>query len=225
MWVQGRIALVAVALALSIALVILLARPGSFRRLLDLRIRGLWLLWVAAGIQALSKADPAWAAPLLEPRGGTMPELAIWFCGLAFTVANVRHASRAVSASLMVFAAGFSMNSLTTLLNGGMPFSADAARKAGFAEAAIAEPAHHYQVITDDTWLPYLADIVPLAPLDAVISIGDLLLVASLIGLIVAFAWPRDRSPEPTTANEPASTSGAEPAPDHSRLTKGGIHA
>lgn len=175
-------------LPLAAALVVLLSRPGAVRGLLDLRLKGLSLLWAAAAVKFVQLSDAGWAQPLLEPLGGLVPELAIWTLGIAFTVINLPALPSQARPALCLLAAGFTLNSLVTVLNGAMPFSVDAARTAGFSEDMIATSGPLYVAITDRTMLPVFADVIPVPFLQKVISAGDVLMFIGIAWLVVALA-------------------------------------
>lgn len=77
---------------------------------------------------------------------------------------------------------GLLLNVLVIAANGAMPVSPDAARVAGITEALDSGIQH--EPLTDDSRLPWLADIIPVPDTKLVISLGDVVLGAG-IGVLV----------------------------------------
>jgi hypothetical protein len=175
-------------LPLGAALAVLLIRPGAIRGLLDLRLKGLSLLWAAAAVKLVQLSEAGWAQPLLEPHGGLVPELAIWTLGVAFVAINLPVLPTKARMALCLLAVGFTLNTLVTVLNGAMPFSVQAARTAGFSEDVIATSGPLYVAVSDQTMLPVLADVIPVPLLQKVISIGDVLMFIGIAWLVVVLA-------------------------------------
>lgn len=156
---------------------------------LSLRLRGLPLMWAAAAGQALRTLDPPWAAAFLTYREGLLLVLAVWVLGIAFTVINMQAVHRPARLALGTFATGFTLNSLTSTANGGMPFSTEAARRAGLPERAIATPTAGHRPVTDQTTLTIFSDVIQVPALRAVISAGDLLMVGGITALMATLMW------------------------------------
>ena len=100
--------------------------------MLGLRLRHLWLVWTAVGVQVMRQTDPAWAAIALRPLRGLWPVVVIWLLATAFAVSNLR-----ALPAMLLLALGFTLNSLATAANGGMPFWVPAARLAGISNEVI----------------------------------------------------------------------------------------
>lgn len=75
---------------------------------------------------------------------------------------------------------GFTLNVLVILANGGMPVGADAIRTMGGDPTSATLMGKHH-LMTATTSLPWLADVLPLPPLDLIVSVGDLVLVAGMV--------------------------------------------
>ncbi|MGN9910070.1 DUF5317 family protein [Phytohabitans sp. LJ34] len=171
-------------LPIVISLIVLAIRRGGLRALQSIRLRGLSLIWGAAAVQFVRISDPAWASAVLRPGDGVLPVVLIWLLGIAFVAVNLRSPSENVRPGLGIFALGFTLNTATIALNGGMPLSAWAARKAGFSERAIAAS----NEISAETMFPIFADVIPVPALRIVLSLGDLLMFAGICWLIIALA-------------------------------------
>jgi uncharacterized protein DUF5317 len=194
------------------ALLVLIARPNGARALLGLRLRALPLVWSAAALQFLHLSGAGWAGPLLQWRNGLLAELATWAFGLAFILLNLRAVPSGARCALCVLTLGFTLNTLTTVLNGAMPFSAGAARAAGIPEPLIAAPAPHYEQATEETALAVFADVIPVPLLQKVISIGDLLMFIGITALLVIMAHTvgPPRLPAPDAEAGPLATATAD---------------
>jgi hypothetical protein len=171
--------------------------------MLDFRLRGLPLLWVAVLVKIASQVSPGWAEPVVQAHGGLIPVLATWMLGVAFTVVNLRALSPGARSALGAFTVGFTLNSLAIGLNGGaMPFAARAAQRAGVPADLITTPTAGHIPIAHQTRVDFLADVIPLPGLGAVVSAGDLLMAAGISILIINVVWhgaQRFRpSPQPT---------------------------
>jgi len=187
------IMLAPVVLAVAAVLVLVLIRGTGARGVLAvlaplaLRLRGRWLVFAAAAVQAVRMADPPWAAPFLAPQRGLWPVVAIWTLAIGFAVVNSPVLPRP---PLVVFVAGLTLNCLTIAVNGGMPFSPTAARLAGFDAAYVTTPMTGHPPLGPGSRLSLFADVIPVPVLERVVSIGDLLLIGGLAGLLVTIMVP-----------------------------------
>jgi hypothetical protein len=180
-------------LPVAVAVVAVAVRHRSLRGLLRVRLRAVWLIWVAAGVQFLRVTEPAALQGLLHYRQGLVPVLATWAFGTGFVLANVRGRPVAARVGLAVLAVGFTLNTLVVTVNGHMPFSASAARTAGFTAQAATETSTRYAPVSGRTALAAFGDLIPVPPLQSVVSVGDLLMFAG----IAAVPWPWSASPPP----------------------------
>jgi hypothetical protein len=151
---------------------------GSLAGLLSIRLRTLWLLWLAAVVQIgelyARKLGHEWRLPLL----------AITF-GLAgaWLVANLPGRSLVMKLAGCAALAGGLANGVAIAANGRMPYLPAAARTAqippGLAtpKNVAAAPGSH---------LIALGDTIPVPPLHAIISIGDILIIIATIALIAS---------------------------------------
>ncbi|HEY1273358.1 MAG TPA: DUF5317 domain-containing protein [Thermoleophilaceae bacterium] len=153
-----------------------------FDRLAEIRLRAGWAALAALAIQfvVLSVASVGDAA-------GAVLHLASYALAGWFVFAN-----RAIP-GLVLIAAGGALNLIAIAANDGvMPASAAAMRTAGVEatdgfqnSAAVADP-----------HMLFLGDVIPVplpAPLGNVASVGDLVIVAGAVALVVACSSPRRR--------------------------------
>ncbi len=107
-------------------------------------------------------------------------------------------------------AAGLGLNALVVAANGAMPVSPSAIRVAG-AES-LSDPRHvehgvhlRNEALTSHTRLVPLADVLPVPPLRKVLSFGDLVIAAGLLGLARASLIRPKKSRRRVVRVEPAA--------------------
>jgi hypothetical protein len=171
-------------------------RGGRLKRIADAQLHSTWLLCgglvlqlavdLAAGRGLLGDATTlGWSLLLLSQlmvvgwlvRNWHLPGVTLVAVGLLLTA--------------VVFAA-----------NGAMPVDPDAMRRLGLGELEV--PPGKHTLLTEDTRLPWLADVWALPPLRSIISAGDVVLAAGLIPLthrLMTWRSPRDRAPGVTRAD------------------------
>ncbi len=91
--------------------------------------------------------------------------------------------------SLYLVLLGLFLNTLVIFANGGhMPVSLPALRQAGIGgfEAILRTKGDAVHALLDETTrLPFLGDVIPLPPLQKVISPGDVFVLLGLVGVVV----------------------------------------
>jgi hypothetical protein len=146
----------------------------------------IWLIWVAAGVQLMRQVNPSWAQPVLAAQRGIWPVVVIWALLVVFVAGNVGSLPWRARTGLLVFAVGATLNTLAIAANGGMPFSAEAARVA--APDTVARPSRGHPAATADSRLTVLTDIIPVPGGRAVLSVGDVLLLAGIAWLFAGLS-------------------------------------
>lgn len=148
-------------LVLAIAIAVGLARGGKLSNLTEIGVRAWWLLIFGFGLQLaatfLPRSSQSLAVGLI---------LASYVPLLLFVLLNRQ------MAGLWVAGLGVLMNFTVIAANGGMPVMLEAVKLAGGA-TDVALGAKHV-VLTEETHLAFLADIIPLPR--SVISMGDVFL-------------------------------------------------
>ncbi len=162
---------------LVVSVVIGVARGGKLANVSEIYARGWVLLFLAFGMQ--------WVATLLSADSGRLATALILVSYVALLLAvwlNRRHPGA------MLAGIGVAMNFLVIAVNGGMPVSEEAIVLAGGSAGASLDAKH--VLLTAESRLPFLADVIPLPR--EVISIGDVLLGVG-IGVFIEYQMRRPR--------------------------------
>lgn len=173
-------------------------RGGRLRRLADAPLHGSWLLLAGVALQAA--VDLGAARGLLGDgsRTGWLLLLASQLLVVGWVLRN-RH----LPGTLLV-ALGLVCNATVIAANGAMPVAPEAMAAVGADPGAV--PGGKHTLLTGDTRLPWLADVLPIPPLRSIISVGDIVLAAGLIPIahaLLSHEPATDRSGEqPSTSPE-----------------------
>ncbi|MFC5184976.1 DUF5317 family protein [Actinomadura harenae] len=177
------------------------ASGGRISRISGLRLRALWLPWVAALVQ-LAQYRVAALRHLLQDRLH-VPMLALVFGLMCLWVAvNMTRQTRAVRTAGVLLLGGAALNGTAIALNGRMPYSRTAAVLAGQHPGHLASGPKNMPAEAS-THLAWLGDVIPLPPLHAVASIGDVFLLVGVVTVLVAGMHLR---PTPRPASRPDPT-------------------
>ena len=153
---------IVVAAAVGIALV----TGGSLSRILDTRLRTVWALFLALGIQLA--LDFLWRGP----SNGVGHALLVvsYLLLLVFCAANLR------LRGMPVVMIGIALNAAVITVNGGMPI-----RTAG---GGFTDTVKHHVERPSDRLTP-LGDIIVVEALNQALSFGDLIMVVGLVDVLV----------------------------------------
>ncbi|MFC7245013.1 DUF5317 family protein [Catellatospora aurea] len=159
---------------------------GRLAGLRDLRLSALWLLWLAAAVQAAQY----YVTPLRHPALLILVfGLVLWWLAL-----NLNAWTLAIRVAGVAITIGALANGLAIALNGRMPYEPTAAEAVGL-RPGLTTPKN--EPSDDTTRLAFLGDTVPVPPLSKVVSPGDLLIGAGTVALTaLAMRLRRDR-PDP----------------------------
>lgn len=162
-----------VLLVLAIAVVLSLLRGGRFHRLAHAPLRWVWLLFV--GVMFQVAADALVILEVLEATGAVTYGLLLTsqILVIVWVIGNWQ------LPGLVLVAIGLILNAVVMAANGAMPVSPEAIAVLGRDGSDLVRGKH---ILMDETTrLPWLADIWPVPPILAIISVGDVILAAGLI--------------------------------------------
>jgi uncharacterized protein DUF5317 len=178
--------MLAFAVVIAVGLGIGLARGGSVRNLTAARLRLTPLIFLAVAMQIGAQFVPRSASILAYAL--VVASYAVVF---AFAGANWRVPGMAF------IAVGAALNYIVILVNRGMPISAAAAARVGFAGPKAQQlvlRGKHFINTSGHAHLSPLGDVIPLWRQPTVASVGDLIIWAGLILLIASLVLgPRGR--------------------------------
>jgi hypothetical protein len=156
---------------------------------MQMRVQFTWLLWLALALQC-SQYLPALR---LDPAGAGHRGLLLVSYGTAaaWLLLNVaRQRQYGLRAGIAVAGLGWALNAVVVVADNGMPVSTVAGKRAGIIHAVSGPAVWRGQLYkhihaTSAAWLRPLGDVIPLRPLHAVVSPGDLIL---WIGVVITIA-------------------------------------
>jgi hypothetical protein len=171
---------------LGIAVPVILVTRGNLSGFRKLGLGWPSLLWFAAGVHLLRFLNPAWLPGWMLDRGGSLLIVVCWVAGTTWVLLNCRPGRPAITVAMLTTFLGFTINTAVILVNvGTMPFSVRAARWAGLSEEAIQRQVVGHSRLGDVHHLRSFSDLIPVPGLEKVVSIGDLLMVAGITGILV----------------------------------------
>jgi len=178
--------MLAFAVVIAVGLGIGLARGGSIRNLTAARLRWTPVVFVAVAMQIGAQFAPR--STSIVAFGLVVASYLVVF---AFAAANWRVPGMAF------IAVGAALNYIVILINRGMPISAAAAARVGFAGPKAQQlvlRGKHFINSSGRAHLSPLGDVIPLWRQPTVASVGDLIIWAGLILLIASLVLgPRGR--------------------------------
>lgn len=160
--------LIGIVLAVGVSLL----RGGRFRHAAHNDLH--WLPVLVAGLVLQTLLDALASRGAVGDAGTVALLLVSEAAVLGFCIRNWYRAG------MVLVGLGFTCNVLVILANGGMPVSPDAIRIMGGDPSGVVLAGKHH-LMTATTALPWLADVIPVPPVDLIISVGDILLVAGMV--------------------------------------------
>jgi hypothetical protein len=166
-------------LAVAVGLVLGRLLGGRVAALADLRLRGVWLFYVAVGLQVLG-----YPSGVLPWSVGDSVATGLWVLSYGFLIAAVALNVRLTGAAIVGL--GMLCNLAAVLANGGhMPARATALRAAGVTYHGV----HNNSAVALHPHLAWLIDRWPVPawiPMGNVYSVGDVLIAAGGVVLVCA---------------------------------------
>jgi hypothetical protein len=183
----GLVALLATPLACGAVLAVVCRR----RLAAATPVRGLAvvpLVVVASFAAARLQGDQVSSGIVPDPVVNRLLAGVILLAAAAFLVVNRRQPSRLVRWAVRATAAGAASNAAATMVFGSMPVLAAAVNADGGYLVPGEHPDPRYLAVDSSQPLAVvIGDVLPLPPLDAVVSVGDLLLVPGCAVLLAYF--------------------------------------
>lgn len=145
-------------------------RGGTLHRLGEAHLLWTPIIFVGVALQGT-------AAYIDVPAASTALALASHLAVFAFAAVNAKRPG------MTLLAFGGLLNFLVVAANGAMPVSPAALARAGIGSPAVGYPdvGGLHELLTDQTRLGFLADVIPIRPLRHVVSPGDLALWTGLL--------------------------------------------
>lgn len=163
-----------VLLTVGLAVVLSYVRGGRFRRIAGADLQWTWLLFVGLALQLV--ADAAAARDLVDETASYALLATSQLAVLGWVLKNWWRPGMAL------IGIGLLMNAVVIGANGAMPVDTEAIERLGVGEVEV--PPGKHEPMTDDTRLPWLADVHPIPPIRTIVSLGDIVLAAGLIPLV-----------------------------------------
>lgn len=162
------------ALALTAAILVGYARGGRLRRVADSEVRASGALFAGLAVQL--------AVDVGALRGYVAGTMATVLLAISFVLVALWIVANRYRPGIPLIALGLLANSVVVIANGGMPVDPDAIAAAGLPLRDALHGKH--TLLTSETRLALLADIIPIPVLRSVISVGDVVLTAGLIPFV-----------------------------------------
>lgn len=162
-------------------------------RLLSVRLRGLWMLWIAAAIQVAQYRAPG-VRDLIQNRLGVSFLVPIFALVAVFIWYNTAPRGGLTARPAVFVTSGLVANAVALSANGGrMPWWPTAARWAHMSAktTAAATKSPKNQPAGSGTHLRWLGDVIPLPGLHMVMSIGDAgIMLGTVLGVTALMLRP-----------------------------------
>ena len=180
--------MILIAIPIVIGLLLGWLRGGRTLNLVDSLPNRRWLLGIAVALQFAQYRLPI-LRDLPDPRWHRVVLAIIFGLTLAWLLLGLRPAQKSsrLSKGLLLLLLGLALNALPIAINGQMPFRPEAAIAAGIEQQEWDRPENNVKNLPadDSTRLLWLGDIIPIRPLQKVVSVGDIV-IASAISMLIA---------------------------------------
>lgn len=163
-------------------------RLSGFR---TIRVAAIWLLWLAAFVQAAQYYLPG-VRDFVEDQVGVPMLIVVYAPVLIWLGINLRTWPTAIRIAGSVIALGAVFNGIAIAVNGRMPYSPAMAEAVGL-RPGLATPKN--EPVDARTRLSFLGDTIPIAPLRKVISPGDVLISGGTCAVVVLAMRRRREQP------------------------------
>lgn len=179
------------------------ARGGRLRHLADLSVRAPWLLLLAAGLQFVH-FDVAGTREAVESALHVSLMVPIFGLVGVWCLVNLPGRPRIGQVAVALVLLGGAANAVAIAANGRMPYSEQAlvAAHVSDEQRARGERSPKHVAADGSTRLLWLGDVIPVAPVQKVISVGDVVLLLGVAGVVAAGMAPAG-APRRTLPSEP----------------------
>ena len=184
-------------LPISLAVPLALLCGGRLGRVAELRLRGLWLFFLAFGIQVV-----AFPFAFLPWTTGEDAAKALWLVSYGCLLVAAVWNRRIIGAQIV--ALGMALNLVAILVNGGRMPATPEAMQAAELDFAV----RHNSVAAADPSLPWLVDRFAApewVPLTNVFSVGDVVIAAGAFALVFAATGARLPLLPPRRSQQPSA--------------------
>jgi hypothetical protein len=165
---------------------------GRLSRLADLELRAPVAIFGAVATQLGLGFLPSGVRPVFLVASFVL--ISVWLA------ANLGDRPAALRLAIGLLAVGWALNLVVMLPNRGMPVSSVALDRIGApSEVDVTDGSLYKHVHADrDTTLPWLGDVIPVAPLGVVVSVGDVVMaLGGFLLLAAGMARRHQRLPMP----------------------------
>jgi hypothetical protein len=157
-------------------------RLGRLAR--NLKLRAVWIVYVALAIQVLVRVPPISSAHEGTRLFVVLVSYAVIAVWLGLNAVSQR---RALRIAVALIALGWLANLAPIALNAGMPVSRHALARAGNTNPSAGSKGFFKHVLADEhTEVNWLGDVIPMRAFKTVISVGDILLLVGIAAVIAA---------------------------------------
>jgi hypothetical protein len=167
------------------------ATGGRLGNLVRTPIRATWLLLVAASLQFIHFE---WAGIRTQAERHLGFSLMIPIFGLVgiWLVINLQNRDAAFQAAILAILLGGLLNAIAIAANGRMPFSESAlsAARVSAEQRARGDRSPKHVAADEKTRLLWLGDVIPVAPIEKVVSVGDIVLLLGVATLVTTAMRP-----------------------------------
>jgi hypothetical protein len=163
------------------------ARGGRLRHLADLSVRAPWLLLLAAGLQFVH-FDVAGTREAVESALHLSLMVPIFGLVGVWCLLNLSGRPRIGQVAVALVLLGGAANAAAIAANGRMPYSEQAlvAAHVSDEQRARGESSPKHVAADEATSLRWLGDVIPVRPVQKVVSVGDVVLLLGVAGIVAA---------------------------------------
>ncbi len=185
---SGMLDLMMVPVSATVGLLALTSRTRTTLDFRMLRVRGWWIILILAFLKWVYYGSHFPAGVSDQTATRVFASLTIVLVFLICAV-NIRGRTSVGRVGMLTVMLGTVCNALPRVVYGAMPFSARAARTAGFAYVdTVAQHIGHVPISGQPVWMTAISDVIPVPALTKVVSLGDVALLAGAALMLASLA-------------------------------------